>query len=118
VPLTLAALALTSAGFLALWLSGQPTLAVSGLLVAGLGVANLYPLTLALALGAAAGQTDRATARVQLLVGLAVIAAPLALGSLADRAGVARAFALVPALIGLAPLLLLAGRRSRRVAAD
>jgi MFS family permease len=106
VSLTLVGLALTAAGVLALWLSGRPWLAIPGLLVAGLGVANLYPLSLALALGAAAGQTDLANARVQLLTGIAVLSAPLLLGSLADTVGVTRAFALVLALIALALLLL------------
>jgi MFS family permease len=102
--LTLAGLALTAAGVLALWLAGW--LAIPGLLVAGLGVANLYPLTLTLALGTAAGETDLANARVQLLTGIAVLSAPLVLGSLADTVGVTRAFILVLVLIALALVLL------------
>jgi fucose permease len=99
-------LAVTAAGVLTIWVSGRAWLAAPGLLVAGLGVANLYPLALALALGAAGEQTDLANARVQLLVGAAVLAAPLALGLLADRLGVERAFALVIALIATAlPLI-------------
>jgi hypothetical protein len=64
-----------------------------------------------LALGAADGLTDLGTARTHLLTGIAVIAAPLALGSLADAVGVLRAFAFVPVLIAVALLLLLTRAR-------
>ncbi|NEK57160.1 hypothetical protein GCU56_04635 [Geodermatophilus sabuli] len=43
-------------------------------------------------------------------------ASPFLLGSLADRHGLAAAFALQPALIGLCVLLLWAGLRARRAA--
>ena len=45
--------------------------------VCGLGVANLYPLSLALTLAAAPGNGDTANARTQLLGGALVIAAPV-----------------------------------------
>jgi hypothetical protein len=65
-----------------------------GLFACGLGVANLYPLSLALTLAAAAPHGDLANARSQLLGGVFVIAAP--------------------DLIGLCGLLLLAGLRTGR----
>jgi MFS family permease len=114
VPLLYVSLAVTAAGFLVFWLAGLPVLAITGLFVCGLGIANLYPLSLALTLAAAPGKGDAANARTQLLGGLFVIAAPYLLGSLADRLGLHLAFSVEPVLIGLATLLLLAGLGLRR----
>lgn len=114
VPLTVGALAVTAFGFSALWLSRAPAVALTGLTVAGLGVANLYPLTLALAVRAAPGRTDSAAARVQVPVGAAVLVAPLALGALADHVGVVRAYAVEPVLLVLAAGLLVAAGRVRK----
>ncbi len=109
-------LATTTVGFLLFWLSGVPAVAVVGLLLAGLGVANLYPLSVALSLEAAPGHEDQANSRSQLLGGLLVITAPYLLGSLADPLGLRTAFAVEPVLIALCLVLLLAGLRARRVA--
>ena len=114
VPLLWASLAVTAAGFLLFWLAGLPALAIAGLFACGVGVANLYPLSLALTLAAAPANGDTANARTQLLGGLFVIAAPYLLGSLADRLGLHAAFTIEPVLIGLAALLLLAGLRLGR----
>ena len=118
VPLLYASLAVTTAGFLAFWLAGTPALAIAGLLLCGLGIANLYPLSLALALAAAPGNGDTANARVGLLGGVLVIAAPYLLGSLADQLGLRTAFTIEPVLIGACALLLLAGLRSGRQGAE
>jgi predicted MFS family arabinose efflux permease len=104
-------LALAAAGFGAFWLSHQPVAALAGLLVTGLGVANLYPLSLALALQAAPGRTDAANALTQLLGGVIVIVAPIALGALASRIGLSAAFAVEPVLIVASALLLAGGTR-------
>jgi MFS family permease len=106
-----ASLAVTAAGFLAFWLSGYLAIALPGLFVTGLGVANLYPLSLSLALAAAPGHTDAANARAQQLGGLVIIAAPFALGALADLVGLTVAFGITPLLIVLAGLFLFAGLR-------
>jgi MFS family permease len=113
VPLLCVSLAVTTAGFLMFWLAGQPALAIAGLAVCGAGLANLYPLSLALTLAAAPGNGDTANARTQLLGGILVIAAPYLLGSLADHLGLHAAFTVEPVLIGAAALLLLAGLRLR-----
>lgn len=110
-------LAVTTIGFLAFWQSGQPVLAVAGLFICGLGVANLFPLSLALTLAAAPEHTDAANARTQLLGGLLVITAPLVLGKLADTVGLTAAFTVEPILIAMSALLLLAGLRSSRPSA-
>ena len=117
VPLLCASLAITVAGFLPFWLAGTPVLAIAGLFLCGVGVANLYPLSLALTLAAAAGNDDTANARTQLLGGVLVIAAPYLLGSFADHLGLHAAFAIEPVLIGACALLLLAGLRLARRAA-
>ncbi|MEX5720792.1 hypothetical protein [Geodermatophilus maliterrae] len=65
-----------------------------------MGIADPCPLPLAITIDAAHGHEDRANARTQLLGGPATAAAPSLLGSLADRHGLAAAFALEPVLIG------------------
>ena len=114
VPLLWASLAITAAGFLLSWLAGLLILVIAGLFLCGLGIANLYPLSLALTLAAAPGNGDIANARTQLLGGVLVIAAPYFLGSLADRLGLHAAFTVEPVLIGVSALLLLAGLRLTR----
>jgi len=117
-PLLLASLAVTAGGILLFWLGAAAWVAVVGLLVAGLGVANLYPLSLARALDTAPGQEDRANARTQLLGGVLVVVAPYLLGALADRLGLTAAFAIVPVLVGLCLVLLVAGQRTARGARE
>src|SRR6185437_14782949 len=70
VPLLWASLAATAAGFLFFWLAASPAPAIAGLFLCGLGIANLYPLSLALTLDAGPGHGDTANARVQLLGGV------------------------------------------------
>ncbi|MGY1739511.1 MULTISPECIES: MFS transporter [unclassified Blastococcus] len=111
VPLLHASLAVTAGGFALFWLTGSSVLAVAGLFVCGVGIANLYPLALALTMGAAGGQEDRANARTQLLGGLVTAAAPLLLGRLADEHGLGTAFVLEPVLLGVCLVLLLGGLR-------
>lgn len=113
-----AALAVAMAGFLVLWLTRLTGLAVVALFVTGLGIGNLYPLSLALALRAGRGGTDQAMARVQVGIGVAIGTAPLLLGVLSDHVGVIRALAVEPGLIVAAVLvLLLVVRAERRQAA-
>ncbi len=114
VALLYASLAVTGPSFVLFWLTDQPVLAVLGLFLCGVGIANLYPLSLALTLGAAGGHEDRANARSQLILGVVAGVAPFLLGSLADRYGLVTAFALEPVLIGICLLMLWGGLRARR----
>jgi len=114
IPLLWASLAVTAAGFLVFWLAGPPSLAITGLFVCGLGVASLYPLSVAIALAAAPGNGDTAQSAIQLLGGGLVLTAPFLLGSLADRLGLHTAFAVDLALIGASAVLLAAGLRATR----
>lgn len=86
---------LAAAGFLVFWLAANPLLAEAGLFLTGLGVANLYPTILSLAIGAAAGKTVEAGARATLASGSAILALPLVLGRLADAAGIRLAYGIV-----------------------
>jgi fucose permease len=109
--LLFASLAVTMVGFLLFWQVHNMGLVAVGLVAAGLGVANLYPTTLALAVGVAPGQPDQASARASLASGTAIIALPFLLGRIADQVGIAPAFALVGVLtLAAAALLLLVTR--------
>jgi MFS family permease len=107
-----ASLALTAVGFVPFWLGAQPVVAIAGLFVCGVGIANLYPLSLALALAVAPDRTDAANALTQLLGGVLVIVAPYLLGSLADHLGLRSAFTVEPVLIALSAVLLVAGLKA------
>lgn len=98
-------------GFLFFWKSEGAFLALTGLFLTGLGVANLYPLLLSLAIGAADGNTVQASARATLASGTAILALPLALGRLADAVGIRPAYGIVIfLLIGAYLISQMAGR--------
>jgi MFS family permease len=93
------ALAVSLAGFLVYWLPPALPARIAGLFVAGFGVANLFPLTSALALGAAPLRSDEAAARLSFASGAAVLTAPLLLGALAGAVGIRLAYGVVPLLL-------------------
>lgn len=97
-----AALAVTLLGFPIFWLSRVAMLNVLGLFIAGLGIANLYPLTLSTAVGVAADQSNQASARASLAVGTALLGIPLLLGWLSDQIGIQIAYGIVVLLALLA----------------
>jgi fucose permease len=115
--LLLIALEISGVGFFAYWLAPVALVAVLGLFVAGIGVANLYPLIVALALGAAPGQSNEAGARLTFASGTAILAAPLLLGALADAVGIRLAYAVVPIFILGALMASRLGRRLNQEAA-
>ena len=92
-------LAVAAAGFAGFWLAPWPAAAVVGLALTGVGIALLYPLTVALAIGAVPGRSVTASARIALGSGVAIALAPFLLAAIADAAGLFRAFAIVPALL-------------------
>jgi MFS family permease len=118
VSLLWVSLTVTTAGFLLFWLAGSPGPAIAGLFACGLGIANLYPLSLALTLAAAPGNGDSANGATQLLGGVLVVAFPYLLGSLADHLGLHAAFTIELVLIGACAILLLAGLRLAPPAAE
>lgn len=90
---------IASFGFLLFWRTPGSGTVLSGLFLTGLGVANLYPLMLSLAISAADGSTVQAGARATLASGTAILALPLALGRLADMVGIGAAYGLVFVLL-------------------
>lgn len=103
--LLLLAIGLCGAGFLLHWLASTALLSVTGLFLAGLGVANHFPLTMGLAVGAAADQADKASARIVIASGSAILTLPLLLGGLADWAGLWYAYPIVLPLLMVAAWL-------------
>jgi MFS family permease len=100
--LLIGALALTFLGFLIYWGVSWPPAAVAGAFVIGLGIAPLYPLVTDFAIGAAPDSKDLAAMRLAIAFGLALLLAPIALGALADEAGLGPAHLALPALIAVA----------------
>jgi len=94
-----AAILIAGIGFIAFWRANNTILALSGLFITGLGVANLYPLILSLAISTAPGKTVQAGARATLASGTAILTLPLVLGWLADSVGIDLAYALVLLLL-------------------
>lgn len=101
----LGSLALNLVGFAVFWLARQPLLATAGIVVCGLGMAMQFPLTVVRSITRAGGQPERAMARIAIGEGIAAALGPFALGSLAERVGMHRAFLLVPTLITAAALI-------------
>lgn len=90
---------IASIGFLIFWSTKSVLAGLSGLFITGLGVASLYPLLLSLTIGAANGNTVRASARTTLASGTAILALPLVLGRLADAVGIRSAYGVVVLLL-------------------
>ena len=106
-----ASLAIALVGFPLFWLVPVPLLRVFGLFVVGLGLANVYPLSIALASRTMPDQSDRASARLSIAAALSALLAPFALGALADNIGIGYAFGIVVPMLLLALLAaFLAGR--------
>lgn len=99
-------------GFVLFWRAQNSIWGLSGLFLTGLGVANLYPLVLTLAINAADGNSVQAGARATLASGTAILTLPLALGRLADAVGIRSAYAIV---IFLLISIFLINQLSRRI---
>jgi MFS family permease len=109
-----AALSVAIVGFPILWLAPAGWLAVVGLALSGLGVANVYPLAISAAAAHASGRTDLAISRAAVGTAGSILLAPLALGAVAGKLGLAATFglALPMLLIGLV-VAAIACRRER-----
>lgn len=97
--LLLGAISAVAIGFPLFWLAQVPALNILGLFIAGLGIANLFPLTLSAATSTAPEQIDKASARVSLAAGTAILIAPQILGTIADQTSIHFAFGIVVILI-------------------
>lgn len=86
--LLLGALVVAAIGVPVFWLAiAVPAVSLAGLFIAGFGIANLYPQTLATATGYVPQMADRATARLAIGTAAALMLAPLLVGVLADAVG-------------------------------
>src|SRR5690606_13086553 len=90
-------------GFLLYWMVATPWSATIGIFLLGLFIAPMFPMSMALALGAARDANDMASVRLMLGQGLAILLAPAGLGALADAVGMHSAH-LVVLVLGLAAL--------------
>jgi MFS family permease len=110
------ALGVTVAGFAVLWPSTAAVPALVGLVLLGVGLGNLYPMGVSLAVALAPEQSALASGRVVAMSSFAVVLAPLTVGTLADATSLKVALYVVPAMVALAALgLALVGRTRARV---
>lgn len=98
-------------GFPIFWLGGNPVVSVIGLFIAGIGIANFYPLSVAAAATAASTMADKATARLMLVGASAFLIVPLFVGAIADAVGMRWGFGIVVPLLAGALLALAYARR-------
>ncbi|MFI0792810.1 MFS transporter [Micromonospora rubida] len=114
VPLLLVALAVSLTGFAVFWVAPIGWLAVTGLVVLGLGNALHYPLAISIALAVAGPAADKAAGWSSYSMGVGFGIAPVALGWVADGVGPHPAFLLLPGFIATAALLTLRLGRALR----
>ncbi len=103
-----AALALPLLAWFPMWLGHSTVLILLAMVTIGIGLGFHYPLSLARMVAASDGHADLANARSSLASGIAIAIAPLALGALADAAGLHTAFIAVPVLLASALIIALA----------
>jgi MFS family permease len=111
-----AALAIAGAGFAVLWSATTPAQALVGLVPLGVGIGNLFPMGVSLAVALAPGRSGPASARAVAMTSGAVLLAPLAVGALADASSLKAALGVVPALLVLAAAGLALVSRARAAA--
>jgi len=105
------AFAITGVGLLLFWLPRTLYFAITGLLLCGLGIANFFPLTLALAVNTCPAHSDAASARLMLAVGLAGLTVPFSIGLVADRSSLQIAYTIVGVVLLLATIMAARARR-------
>jgi fucose permease len=113
-PLFGAAVAVTLVGFLLYWGVRYPVIAIAGLFVVGLGISLIYPLAFGQAIGVAGAEGDKASARIAIAAGIAVLTMPAVLGELAGLFGLSSAHLLVPILILASLAAFMVGRALER----
>ncbi|MBP8253164.1 MAG: MFS transporter [Herpetosiphon sp.] len=104
--LVIGSLIIVLSGALLHWLIPLFAVSVIGLIIAGLGTANLYPLVLSLALQTAPTQTAYASSRASLASGIALLILPFVLGGLADQVGITAAYGMISGIAGTALMLI------------
>lgn len=92
-------IAAATAGFLLFWLSSGAAAALAGLVLAGLGVAGMFPIINSLLLASVPDRMVEGSGRSTLAVGLAVLLLPMLLAQLADRFDIRSAYTVVLVLL-------------------
>ena len=83
-------------------------MSIAGLLLLGLGIANVYPVVASIAVGLLPGEAEVAILRLMFTGSSAILAAPFALGIFGDVLGIGNAFGV------LVPISVAADRDRRR----
>ena len=107
------ALAVTAVGFAILWPSTAPAQALLGLALLGIGLGNLFPMGVSVAVALASERAALATGRAVAMTSLAGLLAPLTVGPLADATSLTAALGVVPVMLALAAAGLTLVRRAR-----
>jgi MFS family permease len=107
------ALGVAAAGFVILWPSTGPTQALIGLSLLGIGLGNLFPMGVSVAVALAPRQAVLASGRTVMMSSFAVLLAPLTVGTLADATSLKLALAVVPVMLVLAAAGLTLAHRAR-----
>ncbi|HEY9712403.1 MAG TPA: MFS transporter [Chroococcales cyanobacterium] len=106
-------------GFFVFWLGPAGWVNLVGLFLTGFGIANIYPYTLAAALGVAPSQSALAASRMNIATGASGLFGPMALGCLAKQFGIFKAYAVAPMLLTLALVtILIANATAKRHKAE
>ena len=96
------ALAVTAAGFAILWPSGGPAQALTGLVLLGVGLGNLFPLGISVTVALAPDRAALASGRAVAVTSSAILLAPFTVGALADATSLRAALGAVPVMLVLA----------------
>ena len=113
------ALAATAAGVAILLPSAGPAQALVGLSLVGIGLGNLFPMGVSLAVALAPGRAVLASGRAVAVASFAVLLAPVTVGTLADATSLRSALGVVPVMLVLAAAALtLVGRVRSRESQD
>ncbi len=106
------ALAVTAVGFAILWPTTTAVQAFAGLSFLGIGVGNLFPMGLSVTVGLAPERAALASGRAVAMTSLAVLVAPLTVGTLADATSITAALGVVPVTLVFAAAGLTLVRRA------
>ena len=107
------ALALNVVGFLVLWPATTPVQAAVGLTLLGVGIGNLFPMGISVAIALAPGQSGVASSRAVTVTGASIVLAPVTIGSLADATSLATGLLVLPAVLAGAAVCLALLARGR-----
>ncbi len=99
-------------GYAIFWFGKSQFVSLTGLFLAGLGVANLYANLVTLSFDAAGTARAAAGSATTLASGVAIFLLPFALGSLADLLGIRTAMLLVAVLYLVLIVLMLSGKKA------